>query len=140
MKTRYRDIEPYVTRDGSLIRELMHPALHGASHGVRHQSLAEATVPVGTRTVLHRHARSEELYFVLAGQGRMCLGEAVFDVAEGDALCIPPGVAHCIENTGQQGLRILCCCAPAYSHRDTELLEATGSPDQSTQMRGSGNE
>jgi hypothetical protein len=27
--TRYADIPAYVTKDGSLIRELMHPALHG---------------------------------------------------------------------------------------------------------------
>ena len=34
----YRDIEPYVTKDGSEIRELMHPAVHGNEK----QSLAEA--------------------------------------------------------------------------------------------------
>ncbi len=128
MKTRYPDAEPFVTKDGSVIRELMHPHTHGPSHGVRNQSLAEATVPMGTRTVLHRHKNSEELYFVLAGQGCMHLGNKHFEVAEGDAVCIPAGIAHNIENTGQQDLRILCCCAPAYSHQDTELLENAVEP------------
>ena len=58
--TRYADIPAYVTKDGSVIRELMHPQQHGG----RAQSLAEATVPPGTRTLLHRHALTEELYHV----------------------------------------------------------------------------
>ncbi len=43
LKTEYEKIEPYITKDGSIIRELMHPAVHGNSK----QSLAEATVPAG---------------------------------------------------------------------------------------------
>jgi mannose-6-phosphate isomerase-like protein (cupin superfamily) len=119
MKTRYDDIATYVTKDGSLIRELMHPAQHGG----RAQSLAEATVPAGTRTVLHRHRVTEELYHVTAGRGRMTLGDDRFDVTVGDTVLIPPGTAHCIEATGSEALVILCCCSPAYAHDDTELLD-----------------
>lgn len=121
MHTRYDDILPYVTRDGSEIRELLHPAHHGA----RHQSLAEATVAPGQRTLLHRHGETEELYHVTAGSGLMTLGDACFSVAAGDTVLIPPGTAHCIEATGTAPLRILCCCSPAYRHEDTELLETT---------------
>jgi mannose-6-phosphate isomerase-like protein (cupin superfamily) len=115
----YADAEAYVTKDGSVIRELMHPAVHGNAN----QSLAEATVAPGQRTALHRHGRTEELYHVAAGRGRMTLGEERFQVAAGDTICIAPGTAHCIENTGEGDLVILCCCAPAYAHDDTELLE-----------------
>lgn len=118
MKTRYRDIPAYVTKDGSTIRELLHPA----QHGNRHQSLAEATVPAGTRTRLHRHRRTEELYHVTAGAGRMTLGAEEFDVAAGDTVLIPPGTPHCIAALGESALVILCCCSPAYAHDDTELL------------------
>ena len=48
--TRYADIQPFVTKDCSVIRELMHPNVHGNSH----MSVAEATVPVGKTTLLHR--------------------------------------------------------------------------------------
>jgi mannose-6-phosphate isomerase-like protein (cupin superfamily) len=119
MKTRYDDIAACVTKDGSLIRELMHPAQHGGQA----QSLAEATVPAGTRTALHRHHLTEELYHVTAGQGRMTLGEHRFDVTIGDTVLIPPGTAHCIEARGSEALVILCCCSPAYAHDDTELLD-----------------
>jgi mannose-6-phosphate isomerase-like protein (cupin superfamily) len=113
------DIAAYVTKDGSLIRELMHPALHNNQQ----QSLAEATIPVGCKTKLHRHGQSEELYHITTGRGHMTLGDEVFAIEVGDTVCIPPGTAHCVENRGDSELVILCCCAPAYSHADTELLE-----------------
>ena len=118
MKTRYRDIHPYPTKDGSTIRELLHPA----HHGNRNQSLAEAIVAPGAVTTLHRHHSSEELYHIITGRGRMTLGDETFDVAPGDTVCIPPGTPHGIANTGSEALRILCCCAPPYTHDDTELL------------------
>jgi mannose-6-phosphate isomerase-like protein (cupin superfamily) len=118
MKTAYPAITPYVTRDGSEIRELMHPDLHGNTA----QSLAEATIAPGAATRLHRHHRSEEIYFILTGDGHMTLGQEHFPVTAGDTVCIPPGTPHCVENRGPTPLRILCSCAPAYAHSDTELL------------------
>lgn len=120
MKTRYSDITPYVTKDGSEIRELLHPD----HHEVQHQSLAEAIVPPGTRTLLHRHRLTEEIYHVTSGRGRMTLGKESFEVGIGDSILIPPGTAHCIETVGDETLRILCCCSPAYAHDDAELLDA----------------
>jgi mannose-6-phosphate isomerase-like protein (cupin superfamily) len=119
MKTAYGDVPSYTTKDGSEIRELMHPQVHGN----RNQSLAEATVLPGRRTLLHRHGKTEEIYYVVAGEGLMVLGDDTFRVSTGDAICIAPGAPHCIENTGSGALRILCSCAPAYAHEDTEILE-----------------
>jgi mannose-6-phosphate isomerase-like protein (cupin superfamily) len=118
MKTRYGEVTAYVTKDGSVIRELMHPA----AHGNRNQSLAEAVVEPAARTALHRHALTEEIYHITAGSGVMTLGEANFAVAAGDTVYITPGTPHCIENTGAEPLKILCACSPAYAHDDTELL------------------
>lgn len=118
VKTHYPDIPAYITKDGSIIRELMHPSVHGN----KQQSLAEAEVPVGERTVLHRHLKSEELYHFTGGNGLMIMGENRFPIAAGDTIAIPPGTPHAVENTGREPLRILCCCAPPYSHEDTEVL------------------
>jgi mannose-6-phosphate isomerase-like protein (cupin superfamily) len=115
----YAAVPAYITRDGSEIRELMHPAVQG-NHN---QSLAEATVPAGTRTLLHRHLVTEEIYHITAGEGLMTLGAAVIEVGVGDTVCIPPGEAHCIEASSAGTLVLLCCCSPAYSHADTEILE-----------------
>jgi mannose-6-phosphate isomerase-like protein (cupin superfamily) len=119
MKTEYARLPVYVTKDGSLVREMMHPGVHEN----RNQSLAEAVVAPGARTLRHRHRAAEELYHVTRGTGRLTLGREQLDLAPGDTVCISPGVAHCVENTGAEPLHILCCCAPAYSHADTELLE-----------------
>ena len=77
--TRYDDITPYTTKDGSIIRELMHPSIHGNMN----QSFAEAEVPVGVSTILHVHMQSEEIYHITAGQGMMSLGGKEFQVGWG---------------------------------------------------------
>jgi mannose-6-phosphate isomerase-like protein (cupin superfamily) len=118
MHTTYDSIPPYVTKDGSEIRELMHPSVQGN----RNQSLAEATVRPGMKTALHRHQLTEEIYHITSGAGMMTLGGERFSVAAGDTVCIAPGTPHCIANTGDAPLKILCACSPAYSHADTELL------------------
>ncbi|AGW12699.1 cupin domain-containing protein [Megalodesulfovibrio gigas] len=118
-RTSWAQVPAYITKDGSEIRELMHPAVHGNLQ----QSLAEARVPPGARTLAHVHVRTEELYHILAGQGLMQVGDEWQTVIPGDTVCIPPGTVHCIENTGDAPLVLLCCCSPAYAHEDTLLQE-----------------
>lgn len=118
LHNRYASITPYTTKDASQIRELMHPRHHAS----KNQSLAEAIVHPGKTTTRHCHHQSEELYFILQGEGLMTLGDEQFVVKPQDTVCIPPGTAHCIRNTGDKPLHILCSCSPPYSHEDTELL------------------
>jgi mannose-6-phosphate isomerase-like protein (cupin superfamily) len=99
---------PFTTKDGSTIREL---------HHTRAQSLAEASLPAGGRTERHRHARSEEIYFVLEGEGELEIDGERRRVSPGDAALIPPGARHQIAALSE--LRFLCACAPPYSHDDT---------------------
>lgn len=119
MKSSRGTVKAYITKDGSEIRELMHPAVQGN----RQQSLAEATVHPGQHTALHRHLVTEEIYHFTRGSGRMKLGAEVFSVRSGDTVAIAPGTAHSVENTGQGVMTILCACSPAYDHDDTELLD-----------------
>ena len=112
-------LESFITQDGSSIRELAGPAWTPA----RAQSLAEATVAPGAETAEHYHPRAEELYYFVAGAGRMRLGESEGQVERGDCVVIPPGVPHKLWNTGPDPLVLLCCCAPAYSDDDTVLTD-----------------
>lgn len=112
--------EAFVTADGALIRELVGVPSGNATN----QSLAEAVVPPGTATVAHLHRRTEEIYLFTAGSGRMLLGDEETPVRAGDCVVIPPGVTHKLwADEGDEPLVLLCCCAPAYSHDDTVLLE-----------------
>lgn len=115
----YREIAPYITKDGSEIRELMHPNVHGN----RAQSLAEATIPAGGETALHAHLVTEEIYYFMQGSGVMRHGEELFAVNAGDTIAIAPGTAHCVFNSGATPMKILCACSPAYAHDDTVLLQ-----------------
>ena len=117
--THYKTVQAYTTKDGSLIRELMHPE----QHGNQNQSLAEATLLAGQTSSLHKHKSTEELYHITQGTGLMTLNNDTFQVNVGDTVLIPPDTPHKIKNIGSDELKILCCCSPAYSHQDTFLLE-----------------
>jgi len=111
MEINARDrVSPFTTKDGSTIRELMHTG---------NQSLAEASLTPGQQTQRHYHAASEELYYLVAGEGEMEIDGERTPVTAGDAILIPPGAWHQITSTGTSELRFLCCCAPAYTHADT---------------------
>ncbi|MBF0317504.1 MAG: cupin domain-containing protein [Nitrospirae bacterium] len=118
MMTRYKDIPSYVTKDGSEIRELLHPMHHG-NMGV---SVAEAVVHAGCSTAPHRHIVTEEVYHVTSGRAIMTLGSERLFIEAGDTIYISPGTIHNLENTQDTPLKILCLCHPPYGHDDTELV------------------
>ena len=109
VRNREHDAAPFTTKDGSTTRELIH---------TERQSVAEASLAPGETTTRHYHARSEEIYLLLDGSGRMELGGEERMVGPGDAILIPPGARHTIA-AGPAGIRLLCCCAPPYSDDDT---------------------
>jgi len=114
------DAPPFITKDGSEIREL----LAHRNSAIRNQSLAEARIPVGGSTQEHYHPRAEEIYFIIAGVGRMRIEGEVREVKVGDAIAILPGQKHKLWNLGSETLKLLCCCAPGYEHGDTIITEA----------------
>ena len=103
--------EPFTTKDGSTIRELHHTPV---------QSLAEATLEPGQSTQRHYHAVTEEIYLITRGGGVLEVDGESRDVSAGDAVLIPPGAWHELV-AGPEGARLLCMCAPPYSHDDTHF-------------------
>jgi mannose-6-phosphate isomerase-like protein (cupin superfamily) len=112
-------VSAYVTKDSSLICEIVHPQHTPA----RNQSLAEATVQPGCVTEAHFHTRSEEIYYILQGCGEVNIEGETRTLTQGDAVVITPGARHQIRNYGEVAFVFLCCCAPSYSHEDTTLCE-----------------
>jgi mannose-6-phosphate isomerase-like protein (cupin superfamily) len=117
--TNLDQVSPFVTKDGSEIREL----LAHRNSAIRNQSLAEARLPAGGATLEHYHPHTEEIYYITHGTGKIRIEGEVRDVAVGDAIAILPGQRHKLWNTGAEPLRLLCCCAPAYEHSDTIVTE-----------------
>lgn len=115
---RRAELEPYVTKDGSTIREWAGP---GYPAPAANQSVAEATVAPGGATAAHHHVRAEEIYLVTAGRGRLRIGEEERAIGPGDCAAIPPGAVHQLRNDGEEDLVVVCCSSPPYSHEDTVL-------------------
>ena len=113
------EVPAFITKDGSEFREL----LAHRNSAIRNQSLAEARVPAGGSTLEHYHPKTEEIYYITAGAGRVRIENETRDVKPGDAIAIPPGRKHKLWNTGNEPLKLLCCCAPAYEHGDTVITE-----------------
>jgi len=111
-------VPPFTTKDGSEIREL----LAHRNSCIRNQTLAEARLPPGSSTIPHYHVKTEEIYYLLEGEGLMRVGDETRRVSAGDAIAIPPGQIHQITNTGGETLKFLCCCAPGYDHEDTIMV------------------
>ena len=103
------ELEPFTTKDGSTIREMMH---------TERQSLAEATLAPRQATERHYHRLAEELYAFTAGGGVLEVDGEERIVREGDTVLIPAGAWHRFV-AGAEGGALLCCCVPPYSHDDT---------------------
>jgi mannose-6-phosphate isomerase-like protein (cupin superfamily) len=124
---KYRDINPFVTKDKSIIREFFHP-LHEASRETPRNitfSIALATVKPGKKTLKHVHEASSEFYCITKGSGTICLNSRKESIEENTLIYIPAGTRHTVTNTGKEDLRILCICSPPYTHEDTRIIDQT---------------
>lgn len=111
--------EAYVTLDGSWIRELVRPERGGS----RNVSVAEAVIQPREATRRHSHSVSDEVYYILSGEGVVTLGGNSYPVGPGSCALLPAGSVHAARCTGQDALRILCICAPPYTHEQTALAD-----------------
>jgi oxalate decarboxylase/phosphoglucose isomerase-like protein (cupin superfamily) len=84
----------------------------------------------------HNHPESEEILYVLSGEGEQMLddGEA-FNVKPGDAIYVPTGVFHSTRNTGWEPMRLLALYNPGGPEKvleglpDFQLVDAGSVPD-----------
>ena len=106
-----------VAGDGTRLRELV----HGPKDKLKlNYSLAQARLAPGNTS--HRHRLlSSEIYYLLAGQGRMEIDGKFQDVSAGDTIYIPPGSTQGIANTGLEDLVFLCIVDPAWRKEDEEI-------------------
>jgi mannose-6-phosphate isomerase-like protein (cupin superfamily) len=68
--------------------------------------------PNGGQVPWHNQEQ-EEIYFVVAGTGEMCLGEERQTLGTGQAVYIPSKVFHQLTNTGDTPLTMVYCYGPA---------------------------
>lgn len=103
--------EEITANDGCRLRELLHPDKDGS--GLPY-SLALARVEPGRRTLPHRLTAETEVYYVVRGEGRMHVGDALSVLRPGDAVVIPAGAEQWIECAGDEALEFLALVSPPW--------------------------
>ncbi|MGA2548899.1 MAG: cupin domain-containing protein [Burkholderiaceae bacterium] len=114
----YSQQAEFYTSEGCFIRELSNipsdPEL----------SIAQARVAKGVTTEWHSLAGTVERYVILAGQGRVEVGDLVpREVGPGDVVIIPPSVRQRITCTGMGDLLFLALCTPRFRPENYERLK-----------------
>lgn len=102
------------TPHGSEIR----PLIDRTTSGIELCSLAEEVLPVGAAVGRHHHLETEEVYYILSGSGTMQVGDETRAVGSGDAIYIPRNHLHMLTNDGNEPMKLLLVCGPAYSRED----------------------
>lgn len=74
----------------------------------------------------HYHEHTVEIYYILAGWGRMRVGDEVFEIEPGTVIYIPPGKVH----AGRGGFVSVVVCVPPFDPKDQfEVDEAEVAAD-----------
>ncbi len=107
------------TRHGSEIR----PLIDRTTSAITQCSLAEEILPPGSTVTPHHHNELEEVYYILSGRGMMTVGDECREVGSGDAVYVPRNHRHTLENTGDEPIRLILVCGPAFFYED-EILES----------------
>jgi mannose-6-phosphate isomerase-like protein (cupin superfamily) len=68
--------------------------------------------PKGGQVPWHNQEQ-EEIYFIVEGEGEMCLGDERRAIKAGQAAYIPSGVFHQLTNTGDKPMRMIYVYGPA---------------------------
>jgi len=87
-------------------------------------SIARARAEAGVTTRWHSVQHTTERYALLAGTGRVEIGDGVpTRVAAGDVVIIPAGARQRITNTGDDDLLFLAICSPRFQSDNYLSLE-----------------
>ncbi len=110
---------PTQTFDWGAIKWLVAP---GVTDGAI-MSFGEVALLPGKGHDRHNHPESEEILYVLSGEGLQTLDDGEpFPVRAGDTIYVPTAVYHSTLNTGWAPLRLLAIYNPGGPEKDLEGL------------------
>lgn len=100
---------PEIEQPGRSMRWLVHPdALHA-------DQLSFCTIRVApgeTVRPAHSHPHSEELIYIMTGEGKVLIEDEVGEVRAGSAVLFEQGKIHMLKNTGDTEMKVACFFAP----------------------------
>lgn len=111
---RSADKTTILARDGGSVLEL----INSGNSPVTSFGIARVSVAPNIKAAAHWHERTEEVYFIISGHATTHLGDQSHELGPGDAVCIPKGMIHCLENTGGTPVEYIAISSPSYDERD----------------------
>jgi mannose-6-phosphate isomerase-like protein (cupin superfamily) len=113
MFTRHKDTAPKRRREKLTSICLL------ARGDVSDDKLAVTWVDVapGGRQIPHNHPELQ-VYVIVAGSGRMLVGDEQKDLSAGELVYVPSGVMHGIENIGEHTLSYVSAANPAFDYTE----------------------
>lgn len=76
-------------------------------------SAGVVTLEPGSGHERHTHPESDEILYVLDGEGEQEVGDESKSITTGDLVFVPEGIEHGTHNTGWKPLQLLAVYAPA---------------------------
>jgi mannose-6-phosphate isomerase-like protein (cupin superfamily) len=90
-----------------LTRIKSHPAFRLEGRSKHFQSFWELELTPGEETSNHQHYESEEIIYLVSGEGRIQVAESEHRVASGEVVLVPPRTNHIIANRSDRLLRAI---------------------------------
>lgn len=108
----WRDQVPYIGHQTKIIWPLLSRKKVGGDGGpgaclLSLGSLTRHVVQGRTTTDYHDHANKEQVYYFVAGRGRMLIDDEEYQVSAGDAVHLAPGERHQVINPGEDDIEYL---------------------------------
>lgn len=86
-------------------------------------SIAHVVMRPGNTSLIHKHKKITELYYILDGFGEMEVGEKKFKVKQEMLVEIKANMPHQLKNTGRKFLKHLVISSPAFDSQDVILIK-----------------
>ena len=109
------DVSAGAEHQGLVVKEL-------AEQTLSRVSLSDLRLEVNKSIPIHYHVQTEEVFYVLAGEGEIILLSERIQVRAGSVVSVPRLVTHQITNTGRSTLHLLSVCSPPFSPDDTYFV------------------
>lgn len=119
IKVTLKERPEFLAGDHTVLRELLNPAKQEV---VLRYSLAHGRLAAGKRSKRHSLS-SSEVYYFLAGTGRLTVDMETCSVEAGSVVYVQPGGVQWLENTGTEDMEFLCMVDPAWKVEDETILE-----------------
>ncbi|HEX8675830.1 MAG TPA: cupin domain-containing protein [Segetibacter sp.] len=77
----------------------------------------------------HSHPNSEELIYIINGNGKVMIENEVGEVSAGSAILFEQGKIHMLKNTGDIEMKVICFFAPATNIDNYKTFDDISFPE-----------